>query len=82
MFPDLSEDDNVWSYWTDKLSGYNRKYGYEFEIVDYYSEFLQYESDLIRFCKCEGKFDIADFVLEFNKENFYLDFLKRKLVNL
>jgi len=58
---------------------YNRKYGYEFEIVEYYSEFLQFDSELIRFCKCEGKFDIADFVLDFNKDNLYLDFIRFKL---
>jgi hypothetical protein len=79
VFPDLSEDDNVWSYWSEKLNGYNRKYGYNFEIVDYYSEFLQYDADLIRFSKCEGKFDVADFVLDFNRDNVYVDFLKKKL---
>jgi hypothetical protein len=82
VFPDLSADDNVWSYWSDKLNGYNRKYGYEFEIIDYYSEFLRYDSELIRFSKCEGKFDIADFVLDFNKNDGYTDFLKTKLYEL
>ena len=79
VFPDLSEDDNVYLYWSEKLHGYNRKYGYGFEMVDFYSEFLQYDSELIRFCKYDGKFDIADFVLDFNKNDVYINFLKKKL---
>ncbi|MBN2777767.1 MAG: hypothetical protein JXR36_08995 [Bacteroidales bacterium] len=79
VFPDLSADDNVWLYWSEKLMKYSRKYGYEFEIVDYYGEFLKYDSELIRFCKCEGKFDVADFVLEFNKNDCYVNYLKNKL---
>lgn len=37
VFPDMSEDDNVYTYWFEKLTNYNRKYGYDFEVVDYYS---------------------------------------------
>jgi hypothetical protein len=79
VFPDLSEDDNVYIYWLDKLTYYNRKYGYDFEIVDYYSDFLHNDIELLRYCKCEGKFDIADFVLDFNTNNAYIDFIKNKL---
>jgi hypothetical protein len=79
VFPDLSEDDKVYQYWFEKLTYYNRKYGYDFEIVDYYSDFLQNDSELIRYCKCEGKFDIADFVLGFNTNDAYMDFIKNKL---
>ncbi len=79
VFPDLSEDDNVCQYWFEKLSYYNRKYGYDFEIVDYYSDFLKNDNELIRYCKCEGKFDIADFVMDFNTDNAYTDFIKTKL---
>ncbi len=78
VFPDLSEDDNVYQYWYEKLNGYNRKYGYNFEIVDYLSEFLKNDEELIRKCKCE-KFDIADFVVHFNKDNSYIEFIKNKL---
>jgi hypothetical protein len=78
-FPDLSEDDNVYQYWFEKLTYYNRKYGYDFEIVDYYSDFLQNDNELIKYCKCEGKFDIADFVLHFNTNNVYTDFINNKL---
>ena len=79
VFPDLSEDDNVYTYWSEKLTYYNRKYGYDFEIVDYYSEFLHNDNDLIKYCKCEGKFDIADFVLDFNTNDAYIKFIKNKL---
>jgi hypothetical protein len=82
VFPDLSEDDNVYSYWFEKLTNYNRKYGYDFEIVDYYSEFLQNDNELIRYCKCEGKFDIADYILNFNKNGIYTDFIKTKLKSI
>jgi hypothetical protein len=78
VFPDLSEDDNVYQYWYEKLSGYNRKYGYDFEIIDYLSEFLLNDEELIRKCKCQ-KFDIADFVVHFNKNNSYTMFIKNKL---
>lgn len=78
VFPDMSEDNNVYTYWFEKLTNYNRKYGYDFEIVDYYSEFLQNDHELISYCKCE-KFDIADFVLDFNLNDVYIDFIRTKL---
>ena len=78
VFPDLSEDDKVYKYWYEKLSGYNRKYCYDFEIVDYLSEFLNKDEELIRKCKCE-KFDIADFVMHFNINNSYTKFIRNKL---
>ncbi len=80
VFPDLSEDDNVYLYWLEKLTYYNRKYGYDFEVLDYYSEFLHNDIDLIRYCKCEGKFDVADFVMDFNAKNAYINFIKVKIV--
>jgi hypothetical protein len=79
VFPDLSEDDNVYQYWFEKLTYYNRKYGYDFEIIDYYSGFLKNDNELIRYCKCVGKFDIADFVMDLNTNNAYTDFIKNKL---
>lgn len=79
VFPDLSEDDNVYQYWLEKLTYFNRKYGYDFEIVDYYSDFLKNDNELIKYCKCEGKFDIADFVIDFNTNNEYTKFIKNKL---
>jgi hypothetical protein len=79
VFPDLSEDDNVFEYWLEKLIYYNRKYGYDFEIIDYYTEFLHNDIDLIRYCKCVGKFDIADFALDFNANNSYTDFIRNKI---
>jgi hypothetical protein len=79
VFPDMSEDDNVYLYWLEKLTNYNRKYGYDFEIVDYYSEFVGNDKEVIRYCKCEGKFDIADFVMYFNINNSYTNFIKTKL---
>jgi hypothetical protein len=78
VFPDMSEDDNVYLYWLEKLTGYNRKYGYDFEMVDYFSEFVQSDEESIKKCKCE-KFDIADFILHFNINNSYTKFIKNKL---
>ena len=57
--------------WLDPLVSYEEKY------ADAFMKIIQeYDSELIRFCKCEGKFDVADFVLDFNKDNGYTDFLK------
>jgi hypothetical protein len=78
VFPDLSEDDNVYKYWSEKLTYYNRKYGYDFEILDYYSDFLNNNSERIKYFKVK-KYDIADFVMDFNRKIIYVDYLKNKL---
>lgn len=78
VFPDMSSDDNVYDYWYKKLSMYNRKFGYDFQFVDYYTEFLHDDKNMIQFCK-DKQFDIADFMINFNKENCYLDFLKTQI---
>lgn len=80
VFPDLSADDNVYKYWSEKLTYYNRKYGYDFEILDYYSDFLNNNSERINYCK-GLKLDIADFVMDFNRKNIYVDYLRNKLIN-
>ena len=79
-FPDLSPDDNVYKYWSEKLTYYNWKYGYDFKLVDYFSDFLQNNNDRINYCK-GLKLDLADFAMHFNRENIYLDYLKNKLKN-
>jgi len=78
VFPDLSSDDNVYNYWLEKLTLYNRKYGYNFEFVNFYTDFLKGDKELITNCKNE-KLDVADFVLHFNDGGIYTDFLRRKL---
>jgi hypothetical protein len=78
VFADMSENDNVYDYWLEKLTEYSRKYGYDFEFIDYYSEFLENDETIINYCKGKG-FDIADFVLHFNINNSYVKFIKNKL---
>lgn len=81
VFPDLDIEDNSYNYWYEKLSQYSRKYGYDFEFLDFYSEFLQNDQGLIKFCK-ERKFDVADFVVEFNRKSLYTKFLRGKLKSI
>lgn len=78
VFADLSENDNVYIYWLEKLTEYSRKNGYDFEFIDYYSEFVENDETIINYCKGKG-FDIADFVLHFNINDSYIKFIKKKL---
>jgi hypothetical protein len=78
-FPDMSENDIAYEYWFKKLTDHSRKYGFDFELVDYYSEFMGNDKDSIQYCKTQLKLDVADFVMHFNKNNSYTVFIKNKL---
>jgi hypothetical protein len=73
VFPDMSENDITYKMWYDKLN----QYGYDFEFIDYYSEYLCNDSEMINHFKEKG-WDIADFITDFDKKS-YVNFIKNKL---
>lgn len=78
VFYDLHPKDDIYLDWSEKLTFYSRKYGYDFELIDYYSDFLKNDKEKIEYWK-NKQFDVADFVLYLNSDNKYVNYLKDKL---
>jgi hypothetical protein len=74
-FPDLSPDDNVYKYWSDKFDFYNRKFGYDISLVDYYQEYYLHDQNRITKFK-NRKHDVVDFVLKVKPLDHYIAYLK------
>ncbi|HLO60938.1 MAG TPA: DUF6371 domain-containing protein [Bacteroidales bacterium] len=78
VFPDLSEDNNVWNYWVKKMTYYSMSLECDFVFIDYFSGFLQKDRELIGKVKSLS-FDPADFVLDFNDGGCYTTWLKNQI---
>jgi hypothetical protein len=73
VFPDLSEENKTSNYWLQKLNYLSINYRFDLKMIDYAQMF---PADMQNVFKCNGC-DVADFVLNFNTNNWYLIVLKR-----
>src|ERR1035437_3192991 len=90
-FADMSENDKTYLYWKKKLDGYNDKNNCDFQLIDYYTDFVNKHykefsenttpEDLLIAYKEKG-YDLADFVLGYNNNNRYIKFFKKLLENI
>lgn len=91
VFADMSEGDKTYLYWLKKLESYNNKFDTKFQLVDYYTEFVNKHykefsinstpEELLIAYKIKG-YDLADFILEYNDKNIYTKFLTELMSKL